>query len=66
MLLIKSMKQMNHLSFPDVLVDDAPIVARGSGDLADDPGGEEVEMVEVLDPVTGETTLIPKSRFILL
>ena len=46
---------------PDVLVDDAPIAARGSGDLADDPGGEEVEMIEVLDPVTGETTLIPKT-----
>ena len=46
---------------PNVLVDDAPIAARGSGDLADDPGGEEVETIEVLDPVTGETTLIPKT-----
>ena len=46
---------------PEALVDDAPVVARGSGDLADDPGGEEVEMVEVLDPVTGEITLIPKT-----
>ena len=45
---------------PEALVDDAPAIARGSEDLADEPGGEEVEMVEVLDPVTGETTLIPK------
>ena len=46
---------------PEALVDDAPSVARGSGDLAVDPGGDEVEMVEVLDPVLGEKTLIPKT-----
>ena len=29
---------------PEALVDDAPVVARGSGDFADEPGGEEVEL----------------------
>ena len=46
---------------PEALVDEAPDVARGSGDLAVEPGGDEVEMVEVLDPVSGEKTLIPKT-----
>ena len=42
--------------------------ARGSEDLAKDPGGEEVEMIEVIDPKTGETVMIPKadSSFIAL
>ena len=48
-------------ALPEALVDDAPVGARGSGDFANDPGGEEVEMIEVIDPVTGETTLIPKT-----
>ena len=34
---------------------------RGSGDPAEDPGGEEVEMIEVIDPKTGETVMIPKT-----
>ena len=46
---------------PEALVDEEPVGARGSGDLAVEPGGEEAEMIEVLDPVTGETTLIPKA-----
>ena len=46
---------------PEALVDDTPADARGSGDLAIEQGGEEVEMVEVIDPITGETTLIPKA-----
>ena len=29
---------------PEALVGDAPVVARGSGDFADEPGGEEVEL----------------------
>ena len=61
MLLIQEYEPDEPPVLPDALVDDAPVVARGSGDFADEPGGEEVEMVEVLDPVTGETTLIPKT-----